>query len=196
MTMSPRSRRFVAGLFRVGLVVLAFAFVARHFSHRGPRIGRMRVQSAAPSSDSLGPGDLRIFNSDSAVDLTLQGDKILAGLSPKMVAKIRAELDTSGAGDTGGLGGNIAKIVKTTVASTIGTHAAFPLADIRDVRYENGALIFDWKDGGTHELFGSVKVNQGKVSNSFRAEDAARFIAAVRARKGESSTTTVRVKGP
>lgn len=186
MTMSPRSRRFVAGLFRVGLVVLAFAFVVRHFRPHMPRTGHMRVQSAAPSSDSLSPGDLRIFNSDSAVDLTLQGDKILAGLSPKTVGMIRAKLDTSRAGDSGGLGGDIAKIVKTTVANTIGTHAAFPLSEIRDIRYENGALIFDWKDGGTHELFGNVKIHEGKVSNSFRADDAERFIAAVRARKGEA----------
>lgn len=185
--MSPTSRRFIAGLFRLGLVVLAIAVVGRYFIHRMPHGRRMRVQTEAPSPDSLGPGDLRIFNTDSTVDIILKGDKIFAGLSPKTVGKIRAGLDTSAAGDTGGLGGSISQIVKKSVASAIGTHAVFPLADIRDVRYDRGALIFDWKDGGTHEIFGSTTVDHGKVSNTFQAADAERFVAAVRARKGAAT---------
>jgi hypothetical protein len=61
----------------------------------------------------------------------------------------------------------------------------FPLSDIRDIRYEHDQIVFDWKDGGTHQLFGTTKVNGGRVSNTFRPEDAQRFIDAVRARMGQ-----------
>jgi hypothetical protein len=184
------SRRFVAGLIRLGLVIIAIAFIVHHFHHGGSssgRISRMRVETETPPPDSLGPGDLRIYNTDSAVDIILKGDKVMAGLSPKTVGKVRNELATSAAEDTSGIGASISKIVKNSVAGAIGTHAVWPLSDIRDVRYENGALIFDWTDGGTHEIFGNTKVNHGKVSNTFRPEDAQRFVEAVRARKAAST---------
>ena len=60
--------------------------------------------------------------------------------------------------------------------------SAFPLSDIRDIRYEGDQIVFDWKDGGKHQIFGGTKVNGGRVSNSFRREDAERFVEAVRAR--------------
>lgn len=180
------SRRLVSGLFRFALVVVAIVFVSRYFTRRGSRsIGptHVRLQSESPPGDSLGPGDIRIFDADSAVDLTLVGNKILAGLSPKTVAEVKGEMEKS-SGDTSGIGGSISQIVKRSVAGAIGTHAAFPLSDIRDIRYENDQIVFDWTDGGKHELFSGTTVNSHKASKSFRREDAERFIAAFRARKG------------
>lgn len=179
------SRRFIAGLFRFALVILAIVFISGYFRHRGPKTSHVRVQTEPPPpTESLGPGDIRIFDTDSAVDLTLVGDKILAGLSPKTVAQVKNEIDKSADGDTTGLGGSISQIVKRSVAGAIGTHAVFPLSDIRDIRYENGQIVFDWVDGGKHELFGNSKVNGSKASKSFRREDAMQFVQAVRARKG------------
>jgi hypothetical protein len=178
------SRRFIAGLVRIGLVLLAIFFVSGYLFRRTPKMKHVRVQTEAPVADSLGPGDIRIFDADSAVDLTLMGDKILAGLSPKTIAEVKSEIDNSTSGDTSGLGASISQIVKRSVAGAIGTHAVFPLSDIRDIRYENNQIVFDWADGGKHELFGSAKVNGSNKSKSFRREDAMRFIDAVRARKG------------
>jgi hypothetical protein len=179
------SRRFLAGLVRFALVVLAIVlvsgYVRRKFSHETRHV---RVEREAPPQDSLGPGDIRIFDADSAVDLTLQGNKILAGLSPKTIAEVKGEIDKSAAGDTTGLGASISQIVKRSVAGAIGTHAVFPLNDIRDIRYENDQIVVDWTDGGKHELFGNSTVNGRKKSKSFRREDAMRFVEAVRARKG------------
>lgn len=183
------SRRFVSGLFRIGLVVLAIFFISGYVMRRMPNKRAIHVQTEAPPpTDSLGPGDLRIYNTDSSVDLVLVGDKILAGLSPKTVAKVKSELDHSASGDTSGLGGSISQIVKRSVAGAIGTHAVFPLADINDIRYENDQIVFDWKDGGKHEMFGNANVNGSKASKSFRREDAMRFIEAVRARKSLGPT--------
>ena len=178
------SRRFIAGLFRFGLVLLAIFFVSGYFMRRMPSRRHVRVQTEPPPADSLGPGDIRIFDADSAVDLTLMGDKILAGLSPKTIAQVKSEIDKSANADSTGIGGSISQIVKRSVAGAIGTHAVFPLSDIRDIRYENNQIVFDWVDGGKHELFGSAKVNGSKASKSFSREDAMRFIQAVRARKG------------
>ena len=182
------SRRFISGLFRIALVILAIVFISGYFRHRGGGVSksasRVRVQTdAPPPTDSLGPGDLRIYNVDSTVDLVLLGNKILAGLSPKTVAKVKTELDNSAVGDTSGIGGSISQIVKRSVAGAIGTHAVFPLSDIKDIRYENEQIVFDWKDGGKHEMFGNTSVNKEKVSRTFRKDDAERFIAAVDARK-------------
>ena len=183
----PTSRRLVAALVRTGLVVLAIivvvAWFTRHMPHR--RHMQVQVQSEAPPAPALGPGDLRIYNTDSAVDLTLQGNRILAGLSEKTVAKVKNKLDSATRRDTGGgLGASIGQIVRQSVAGAIGTHAVFPLADIRDIHADGGRILIDWTDGGHHELFGSTKVNDNKVSNTFSPDDAKRFVDAVRARKG------------
>jgi hypothetical protein len=179
------SRRLIAALIRTGLIVLAIFFVGGYFARRMPSSHHMRVQSEAPPPESLGPGDLRIYNADSSVDLILTGDKILGGLSPKTIATIKDKLETSASHDTSGLGGSISQIVKKSVAGAIGTHASYPLSDIRDIRYEDDQIVVDWKDGGNHQLFGSTKVDSEKVSNSFRPEDAQRFIDAVRVRMGQ-----------
>jgi hypothetical protein len=182
------SRRFVGGLIRLGLVFLAIFFVSRHFrsgdSSSDHELRKVKIETHAPP-DSLGPGDLRIYNADSTIDLVLQGENILAGLSPKMVAQINAKIDTSTAKDTTGLGAGIASIVKKSVAGAIGTHAVFALADLRDIRYEDNQIVFDWADGRRRQMFENTNVNGRKASRSFREEDAQRFIEAVRARKAE-----------
>ncbi|HTE47271.1 MAG TPA: hypothetical protein VK636_18620 [Gemmatimonadaceae bacterium] len=176
------SRRLLGGIIRLALVVLAVVFVGRYFMRHSPGRNHVRVQTEVPPPEALGPGDVHIYSADTSVDLILQGDKILAGLSPQTVAKVKISIDSSASGDTSGLGGSISQIVKKSVAGAIGTHAVFPLADIRDIRYESGQIVFDWKDGGKHQLFGNTKVNGNKVSNSFRPDDAQRFIDAVKAR--------------
>jgi hypothetical protein len=181
--MNTTSRRWVAGFVRFGLVIAAFAVVGTWVIHRIPGRGNVRAQLEAPSVEALPPGDIRLYNADSAIDVVLSGDKILAGLSPKTVAKVRTELDSSRTKDTSGFGGSIASLVKKTVSGAIGTHIVYPLADIRDIRYDKGHLVLEWTKGGDHNLFGDTKVNDRRESNTFRADEAERFIEAVRARK-------------
>jgi hypothetical protein len=187
------SRRFFGGLIRFGLVCLTVVVVARYFgmgrwSSKRDRVRKMnvKVEMAAPP-DSLGAGDLRIYDTDSTVDLVLRGNDILAGLSPKMVSEIKAKIDTSTAKDSTGISAGIASIVRKSVAGAIGTHAVFPVADVRDIRYEGDQIVFDWNDGRKHSLFENANVNGRKASKSFREADAQRFIEAVRARKAASA---------
>jgi len=182
------SRRVIGGLIRVGLVFLLIwlvvGWVRRKVSSHNTHV---RVEAQAPP-DSLGPGDMRLYNADSSVDIVLEGDKIFAGLSPKTVAKIKNGLDESRSGDTSGFGGMISQIVKSSVAGAIGTHAVFPLSEIQDIRYDGGKIRVKWTDGGDRELFNGTSVNHQKLSDSFNEADAKRFVDAVRARKGLPAT--------
>jgi len=54
------------------------------------------------------------------------------------------------------------------------------------VRYEAGKLEFFWKDGSRMRLFENANVDKKPVSETFRPQDAERFIAAFKARKGPS----------
>ena len=182
--MTVSSRRVVAGLIRFALVILAIVFVSGYFVHKRIPSHRneMRIETKVPPPEALAPGDLRIYNRDSSVDLVLVGNNILAGLSPKTIAKVKEAVNEKTAGETTGFGGSIAQIVKTSVASAIGTHASFPVSEISDIRYEHNTIVFDWKNGEKHELFSNTKVDGERVSRTFREEDADRFIAAVKER--------------
>jgi hypothetical protein len=178
------SRRFVAALIRLALVVLAIVFVGRYFKNKFfANHATIHVQrEAPPPTESLAAGDMRIYSADSAVDLVLSGDNVLAGLSPKTVEKVKAEMAKSRDGDTSGFAGSISRVVKSSVAGAIGTHAVFPINEMRDIRYEDGRIVFDSKDGKQHDLFGNTKVDGNKVSNTFRPDDAQKFVEAVRAK--------------
>ncbi len=181
--MSDTSRKWAGRAIQVVLLFAALAFVGNWFrSHFNSARHETHVAALEAPPDSLGPGDLLIQNADSSVDLILAGDRIWAGLSPKTVAKVRRQMDTSQRSDTG-LGGSIAKLVKTGVAGAIDKHAVYRLSDLRDVRYENGRLIFDWKSGGHDTMFQNTRVNGDRADGTFSKEDAERFIAAVHARQ-------------
>ena len=182
--MELAQRRWVGRFVKLGLLAITILLVVNWLSRRAPRPSEIHVQSSAPIAAALGPGDAQIFTRDSAVNLILQGDKILAGLSPKTVAKIRAEIQQSGANDdTTALGGSIAKFVKQTVADNIGTHVVYPLAEIRDIAYEGDEIVIYDLHGNRKRMFGNVKMNKSEISKSFAREDAERFIEQVRARK-------------
>lgn len=183
--MQLRERRIVSRVVRFGLVALAIVIAATWVVRKAdPRGGTpLRVESEAPAAATLGPGDVQIFNEDSTVDVILAGDRLSAGLAPGKLAEIRAEITRAGQGDTGGIGGSIAQIVKSTVADKLSIRAVYPLADISDIRQEDGRLLLEWKSGKETTLLGDkIRVEGNRDANRFRPEDAERLIAAVRAR--------------
>src|SRR5436853_7605932 len=139
--MELQTRRWVARLIQFGLILVVILLIGVWTWHRTPRPGKIRVQRNVPTTEALAPGDLRVYNEDSTVDIVLQGDKLLAGLSPKVVEKVRSEMEKNSTRDTSGLGGLIAQTVKQTVSSAIGTHVVYPLSEIRDIQYQDGQLI-------------------------------------------------------
>ena len=86
--MQLQHRRWVGRLIKVGLVVVAIVVVLAWIQRKSPVRGDFRVQAEPPAAEALGPGDLRIYNQDSSVNLILQGSNVLAGLSPKTVWRL------------------------------------------------------------------------------------------------------------
>ena len=131
---------------------------------------------------TLGPGDVQITNADSSVDMAVVGQQIVVRLSDKTMAKVRQGTDTAKADS--GFGGSIEKMVKRTVASALGQQYMYPLADVRDARYENGRIVLD-VNGSEPRLLANTQVGGKKVMESFRPDDAQRFVAAVNAKKSQ-----------
>lgn len=183
---SVQHRRWIGRLIKLGLAGLAVVVVLAFLQRKSPVRGDLRIDSDPPAAEAtLAAGDLRIYNRDSSVNLILQGDRILAGLSPQTVEKVRRELEKSTADDTAGLGGSIAQIVKRSVAGTIGTHVVYPLRDIRTIEYRDEQIVIERHDGSTSRLLGSVRTGEKEAGKTFQPEDAQRFVEAVRARKRE-----------
>jgi hypothetical protein len=165
------------------LVVAAAALVAIACSRQreGDDAGASRPPSHAAASDTLDTGEVRIVSADSGVDLALLRDTISGGLSQQTLATVRHSVDTATV--TGrGLGASIEKLVKSSVSSAVGTRVAVPLSAVKEVRYEGGKLHFEW-NGKPVTLFENAKVNGKPVLESFRPDDARRFVDVVRARK-------------
>ena len=129
----------------------------------------------------LGPGDVKIVNEDSSVEMAVVGQRIIARLSDKTMAKVRQETDTAHLKDSG-FGGSIERMVKRTVQSALGQQFEYPLRDVREARYENGEIILD-VNGRQPRLLANTKVGGKKLLESFRPDDARRFVAAVNAKK-------------
>jgi hypothetical protein len=177
-------RRWIGRAVRAGLVVVAIVMVGLWLARRVPRAPDIRIQSEAPTAESLAPGDAQIFSRDSAVNLVLKGDNVLAGLSPKTIARVREEMEKSARDvDTGSIGGSIAQFVTKTVADKIGTHVVYPISDMRDIRYDKGEIVIVKNNGSETRLFNNVKVNKEPLSQAFDPQDAQRFVELVRARK-------------
>lgn len=130
----------------------------------------------------LGPGDMRVTSTDGAVVYTLVGDGVRIRLGDSVLAKVRNEI---GSTDTAsGIGGLIASTVKGAVGGAVGEALQFavriPVAEIRDLRYEDGRLHFSTRDGTGRR----GRTGEGTNSDArFARADAERFIAAVRARQ-------------
>jgi hypothetical protein len=131
----------------------------------------------------LGPGDVLITNSDSSVELGIIGDSIVTGLSSKVMDQVRDKTDTTKPNASDGIGASIEKFVKSTVASALGTQIKYAVADVRDARYSNGKIELFWKDGSQMRLFENTKQNGKPMSETFRADEAARFVAAFQSKK-------------
>jgi hypothetical protein len=175
----------------IGVVVAAPLVIAA--CDRGST--RVRVSSGRDRSDAtlaardanrvLGPGDVRVMNRDSSVQIAVIGDSIVTGFGPSVIAKIQESTDTSTAGN--GFGASIEKMVKGAVASALDHEIKYAIADVQDVRYEDGKLQFYWKDGSRMKILESTHSNDKPISETFSEADAQQFIAAFHARKAKGA---------
>jgi hypothetical protein len=184
--MDLKNRKRVIFWVRLGLIFGTVVFILSWVGGRvGEKIDAISVETQAPASASLNPGDVQIITTDGNFDLTLQGDKILAGLSEKMVAKVRDDIAKETDKAQSGLGAVIAGAVKSGVASAIGMHVSYALANVKEIRFRDGRIILVTMDGDTHALAGDSKDANTSDKAVFAEADAQRFMEAVSARKKE-----------
>ena len=129
----------------------------------------------------LGEGDVAIVNTDSSVEMAVVGQNIIVRLSDKTMNRVRQETDTSAVRDSG-IGGSIERLVKSTVQSALSQQVKYPIADVSDARYEGGEIKLA-VNGSQPRLFTNTKIGGKRLMESFRPDDAERFVAAVNARK-------------
>jgi hypothetical protein len=139
--------------------------------------------SARDSTRKLGAGDVQIVSADSAVELAIIGDSIIGGLGKKVLDKVRQDTDTAKTTEKG-FGAAIANAVKSSVASALSHQIIFPVAEVQDVRYENGSIQMYGNGGGKLHIFENSTGDKSKnEKTAFTEADAQRFIAAFHARK-------------
>jgi len=166
---------------RVALLAVALG-IALGCGERARERERERARLAhRDSALVLGPGDVQIVNTDSTVEMALIGQNIVVRLSDKLMARIRHDVDTSALRDSG-LGSSIERLVKSTVESALNQQLQYPLSEVREARYENGEIKLD-VNGRPPRAFSSTKVGDRRLMESFRPDDARRFVNAVNARK-------------
>jgi len=167
----------------MGVLLVAVVACGRHDAN--PDYGGAQSQGNIAHRDSaltLGPGDVRIVNEDSSVEMAVVGQQIIVRLSDKTMAKVRQETDTTHTDS--GFGGSIERMVKRTVQSALGQQFTYPLSDVRDAKYENGTIVLDATGDKQPRLFANTKFNGRKLLESFRPDEAKRFVDAVNKKKG------------
>lgn len=140
--------------------------------------------SARDSTRTLSPGDVQISSTDSAVELAIVGDTIVAGLGKMVLDEVRDNTDTAEVMGNG-FAASIEKAVKSSVASAMNQQLLFPVAGVSDVQSKDGKLVFYAKGGSKLHMF--ERSNRGRQNRqTFSDADAQRFIAAFRARKAHA----------
>src|SRR5437870_3525113 len=104
---------------RVGVVLGATSLVlgaCRGDSQRGGM--RNAGVLNRDSTRQIGPNDIRIVSTDSAIEVELVGDSVITGLAEKALAKLKTQMDTGTVTGTG-LGAKFEKFVKSSVQSAL-----------------------------------------------------------------------------
>lgn len=131
--------------------------------------------------EKLGPNDMMMTTTDSAMQMGVVGDHITMRLSARSLDSVRVATDTSKV-EGSGFAASLEKTIKRGVASALGKQVDIPLSDVRDVRYENGRIVFDWVNKPAMAP-DNTKSNNRDLLASFSAQDSERFVAAVKAHK-------------
>ena len=165
--------------------LLALAFVTALAACRGREHGGVYssdfVRDTTPIT--LGPGDVLITNRDTSMDLALVGDRVVLKFSDKVAHQIRQDLDTSTADTSSRFGALIERTVKRGVGSMLQRRIEIPLADIDSASYDGSRIRLSYNGRRHPSLEGFRTDGKQPVMETFRPEDARRFVQAVNARK-------------
>jgi hypothetical protein len=165
----------------VAALVAATSFIAACGDH-DVKVNGAKVEHASftkrDSVRALGPGDIRIATTDSAVEIALIGDSLVAGLGASTRNKIRTATDTDAVNGSG-IGASFERMIKSTVANALDHELQIPITEISRVEYEDGLLVFYDKKGGQMKILNS---DRDEHKSHFSEADANNFIAAFKSK--------------
>jgi hypothetical protein len=115
---------------------------------------------------------LAITTRDGSTMLLLLDDAVAIQLTDRALRDVEPKKDA----------GFLEELLAASVKVAVGKSIEYPLAHIRSVAVKNGGFLEILGDDGK-PIFTQVKVNGTDVFRNFSATDAARFAAAVRARR-------------
>src|SRR5262245_12851128 len=176
-----RFGRLWIGVVAAAPLVIAACDRTKHASRDQPDA----TFSTRDTNRVLGPGDVRVMNTDSSVEIAVIGDSIVTGFGPRVRAEI-AQSSDSGSVSGSGFSASIEKMVKGPVAGAVNHEIKYAIADVQDVRLEDGKLQFYGKDGSRMKILESNHSNNRPISETFAPSEAERFIAAFHARKSKA----------
>jgi hypothetical protein len=142
-----------------------------------------------PDAADLSNGDLSIKTRGGSLVMAIRHDSVLVAFSDSVRREIREGLKTStkssDADSSDALGRMIEGIVKKSVSAGLSMvfdkARGFPIADLKDVRYDNNTIVFDYRTKPAISIV-DVKEEDTPFLARFEPAEAQRFVSAVRAR--------------
>lgn len=136
-------------------------------------------------------GSVSMKTRNGAFVMSLRHDSVVVAFSDSMRNAIQSEMkksmkeDSAADGDEKSAFGEIIKgVVKSTVTGAMREvfekSRGFPVSDLRDVSYDDGAIHFSFDHKPTWN-FENFNTDNERLLEQFRPADAARFVGAVRA---------------
>lgn len=123
--------------------------------------------------EDLGPDRFAIHSEDGSVQMGLTQDFLYFALSDSVIAAARAEMDEDSTRREG-IGGAIAGLVRGGVDRALRFRARYDVADIRDVRWEDGRMVVDFVDPD-HSLSTNFEVDDRPIEEVFSQQDVEAF---------------------
>lgn len=120
----------------------------------------------------LGPERYSIVSEEGDVKMGLTDRFVYFSLSDSTMTEIRAEMRSKSEGE--GASGFVGGLVERTVGKALGFRARIPLEEIRDIRWEDGAMRMEFTDPG-RSLGDNFVFNDRRVTDAFAEEDVRRF---------------------
>lgn len=174
----------IARSLSVAALVAASSFLTACRDHE-MKVNGAKVEHASftkrDSVRALGPGDIRIATTDSAVEVALVGDSLVVGLGATTREKIRTATDTAAVNGSG-IGASFEKMIKSTVASALDHELQIPISEISRVENQDGHLMFYDKKGGRMDIMNYKGSNREQHDSRFSDSDANDFVAAFKSK--------------
>lgn len=133
-------------------------------------------------------GSVSMTTRNGAIVMALRHDSVVVAFSDSIRRRVQEEMrQSTDQNDTSGsaLGQVVGGVVKSAVTGALGEifdkARGFPVASLRDVQYDDGAIRFEYRSKPAW-TFDSFKVDKEPLLEQFHPADAARFVGAVRAR--------------